>query len=867
MKVQLLLALQYLNGRKLRSFLTTLAVMFGVLVIFGMNILLPSMLQSFQSTMLAASNNVDLTVAQISGESFPTAVLNDLRGIDGVLIAQGMLSRTVNLPADFFDGDPARADTVTTLSLVGLDLETAQAMHNYNPQSGRFLQPADTTSAVISQSLADNLGLQTGDVLPLPTTQGVVDLTITGILPPRAVPGNEEVLVTLPEAQRLLGAAGKINVMEVNLTTLDEAQRLEIQNQIESLLGPGYQFGALSSGTDLFATLQLAQSLFNAFGFLALFMGGFIIFNTFRTLVAERRRDIGMLRAVGASRRMITGLILIEGLIQGTVGTLIGMALGYAFGALALSAASGVMQRFIHIQLGGPVVTPTVVILSVAAGVGITLLAGLLPALSAGRVQPVEALRPAVAAVESRRAVGLSALLGILLIAAAAVMLVTGQSALISAGAFAFLIGLALLAPVLVRPVTALFANLIALRMARQGTGLLAQGNLTRQPTRAAVTASTSMIALAILVVVGGLTASVSRSFVNALEVSLGSDYLFVPPSIAVWNTNVGAGSEMVEQLKAIPGVGPVSTLRFANAIADVQPAMPAKGQARSEAGLSVSVLGIDPAAYPEVSGLDFIKGSGGEAYPAIAGERAMIANGIFASTAGLKVGDSVPLMTPLNGVQNYRVAAVGGDYMNVKIMTAYISQSNLAADFGKSEDVFIQLNLAPGADAAAVEQQLTAVKQQYPQFTMIAGRLYLQQTIELFRSAFAGLHVLFIFLTIPSLIAMLNTLAIGVIERTREIGMIRAVGATQKQIRQMILAEALLLAGIGTLFGLLAGLYLDYAMMGAFEMIGFPAMFIFPWNGLVLALLVGLTFGALASLLPARRAAQLEIVQALRYE
>ena len=222
--------------------------------------------------------------------------------------------------------------------------------------------------------------------------------------------------------------------------------------------------------------------------------------------------------------------------------------------------------------------------------------------------------------------------------------------------------------------------------------------------------------------------------------------------------------------------------------------------------------------------------------------------------------------MTPA-GRQNYRVAAVGTDFLNVKILTAYISQANLAADFGKTEDVFIQLNLLPGADRAAVEAQLKAVKQAYPQFTMISGEKYLKQSIDLFRTAFAGLYVLFVFLAVPSLIAMINTLAIGVIERTREIGMIRAVGATQKQIGRMILAEALLLAGVGTVFGLLAGLYLDYAMMNAFQMGGFPIQFIFPFAGLLFATLVGLLFGTLAAVIPARRASQLEIVQALRYE
>ena len=142
MKVQFLLALRYLNGRKLRSFLTTLAVLFGVMVIFGMNILIPSMMQSFQATMLAASNNVDLTISLGSGESFPAAALDTLRGVEGVRLAQGVLSRPVNLPADFYDHDPAQPDRVSAVSLVGVDMSTAQAMHTTPSSPGASCSPA-----------------------------------------------------------------------------------------------------------------------------------------------------------------------------------------------------------------------------------------------------------------------------------------------------------------------------------------------------------------------------------------------------------------------------------------------------------------------------------------------------------------------------------------------------------------------------------------------------------------------------------------------------------------------------------------------------------------------------------------------------
>lgn len=868
MNMQWTLALRYLNGRKLRSLLTTLAVVFGVMVIFGVNFLIPTMMQAFQSTMLAASSTVDLTITNRTGEAFPLSVLDTVRGIQGVQVAQGLLSRPINLPTDFYDHNPRTPDQVSIVSLVGLDVQSAEQIRHYSLQQGRFLEPSDTAASVIAQSLADALNLKVGDQLALPTVQGVVNLSVVGILPPRTTPGNEEILLNLPEAQQLLDATGKINVIEANFTPGDAAHRAQVENTLEQRLGEAYQFGALPSGSDLYASLNLAQAMFNVFGVLALFMGAFIIFNTFRTLVAERRRDIGMLRAVGANRRTIIGMILMEGLLQGGAGTIVGILLGYGFGYLAMWALTPIIQRYIHMSMGAPVVSPGLLIGTVLLGVGITLLAGLFPAVSAGRVTPLEALRPSLGKVDYRKVIGAGAVAGLILIGLSVGALLSGNVSLVGLGSMLFMAGLVLLAPALVRPIALGFGALLARTMAREGTGQLAQGNLVRQPGRAAITASTTMIALAILVVVGGLTTTLKTTFLEVLKKTLGSDYLFIPPSVAVWGNNIGADPSFAQKLRDVNGVGPVSTFRFAVANADLQPVMPSKGTAQTTtgSGIAVSMLGLDPVAYPQVASLRFEKGNAAKAFPALASGRTLIANGVFASTTGLKVGDEVPLITP-TGRHNYQVIAIANDFLDVKVTTAYISQANLAADFGKTEDVFIQLDLKPGADRAQVETQLKAIKQNYPQFTMISGQTYYQQTVDLFNTAFAGMFVLFIFLTIPSLIAMINTLAISVIERTREIGMLRAVGSTQKQIRRIILAEALLLALAGTVFGLLAGLYLNYTLVSAFRMAGFPVDFFFPWVGLIYATLVGVLFGALAAIIPARQASRLEIVSALQYE
>jgi len=241
-----------------------------------------------------------------------------------------------------------------------------------------------------------------------------------------------------------------------------------------------------------------------------------------------------------------------------------------------------------------------------------------------------------------------------------------------------------------------------------------------------------------------------------------------------------------------------------------------------------------------------------------------MIVNGAFLAT-GTQVGDTLELLTA-DGRVPYRIVAVGNDLLNAKVTTAYISQANMQADFGSTEDVFIQLDLLPGADREAADAQIKALAYDYPQFKLVSGADYYASMEAQAGAAFSAIYIVFLVLAFPSLIAMLNTLTIGVLERTREIGMIRAVGGTCKQIRNMVVLEALLLAAIGTAFGILGGLYLGYVFVTGIKII-FPMGYFFPLSGVLAAIAIGLIFGALAAVIPARQAARMDVVAALRYE
>jgi putative ABC transport system permease protein len=833
----LTLAARYLQGRKLRTFLTTLAIVFGVTIMFGLNGVLPTFAQAIRQNMLAAAGQVDLAVTGKTAGPFDATLVEEVRQVEGIAFASGSLRHNTILPA---------GSAIPALTVAGVETETAADVHAFNLASGRFLEAGDGNAILVSENVVEQMDLALGDSLTLPSATGAADFEIVGILSAPALPGVEEVYVPLAAAQSLFNQTGQINTIEaVFVPGRDQAT---IESAVEERLGSNFRLGQREAGQELLANLRVGETLLNTFAFLSLVMGGFIIFNTFRTVVAERRRDIALLRAVGASRRTILGLVITESLLQGIVGTLSGLLLGYGLMLLMVYAFRSIAEDLLRFQIGDPVITPAVLIVSVGLGVGVTLFAGLSPALAATRVPPLEAMRPATAEVEERK-IGRATIVGSVLLVLSAIALFSGNFGLAALGSLLFLVGLVMVAPALIKPIARLFSSLLTLAFAREGQ--IAEGNLARQPGRAAITASAVMIGLAILIALTGMMTSVTKSFSLYLDKSLGADFLFMPQSIVLGSGNVGAGPELADTIRQTPGVGEVASLRIATSNADSVP---------------LQVVGIDPETYPQVAGLEFTEGDETTAYQAMTAGRAIIANGLFVAQTGVKVGDSVTLQTA-EGEQVYQVVGIGMDYLNAKIVSVYISQADLAQDFHQTNDILLMADTAEGADRAAVQSALEGVAEQYPAFSLFDSAVWRQEQITLLEGFTIGFYFILTALALPSLIALVNTLAIGVVERTREIGMLRAVGSTKRQIRRMILAESLLLSATGIAFGILGGLFLGYVMVQGMTFAGYETPYDFPLAGLLAATAIGLLFGVIASILPARRAAGLEIVTALRYE
>jgi len=847
MNTQLLLARRYLWGRRLRAALTALAVVFGVMIMFGMQGVIPAVRASFDANLAGAAHGVDLILTREGGALFPQTAAAQVAAEPGVALVLPVLERPLRLPAALqppvADGRPIDAVVVN-----GVDPAVAAAAIPITPLEGAWFGAGAGDEAVVRASLVERTGMGMGDRLRLPAASGTVELTIVGVLPERPVFGDEELFVPLATAQAIFNLPDQLSAITGQFA--EGADPEALRAAILARLGPGYAAGAVEAGgSEWDAVLQIGEVAFMLFGGLALAMGGFIILNSFRTGVAERRRDIGMLRAIGASRRTVVGVVVAESLLLGAAGTAGGLVAGYVLVSGLLLALGPTWARYFGAPLGQPSFGPLAWALSLGLGLGVPLLSGLLPALAAGRLSPLEALRPSGGDEVRGRAGRRRAAAGGALLALAVGGLLSGEARLGMLGALLCLAGLIVVGPLLVPPLARHGGRLI--QRLFPGEAGLAQGNLLRNPGRAAVTASAMLISLAILVALGGLSTTFTRGLLGYLEQSMRADYLIVPEALILGQGNVGAGPELAERLRHTPGVAAVTTLRQAS------------GQV---AGAEAQLVGIDPASYPELAGLLFTAGEPGAAYGRLAEGGAAIVNGVLAARAGLAVGDSVELATP-NGPRSYEVVGVGIDYLNSRLATAYISQADMAADFEQRNDVMLMANRAPDAAPEAIEGALLELTRDYPAFSLISFAQWREEQVAGNQVRTNILGVLMAALAVPSLIALANTLGINVLERTRELGMLRAIGATRGQIQRMIVAESLLLAALGVGGGVLAGVGLGYALVGAINRGGLSFPYTFPAGGIVVAVTVGVLFAVLAALLPARRAARLDIVAALRWE
>lgn len=849
---ELPLAISYLKGRPLRSIMTILSIVIGVMIMFGLNGMAPAFENIFiSSTQSMALTEIDLSVTRRDGGFFRQEYEQNVGAIDGVASTASMLVRSVLAPIDHFATADGRG--INTIQVYGLDTTITDETFDVvtaggrRLAAGRLMQSGDIQVVLISEKFAEGLGIGVGETVRLPGASGWLEFEVIGLLDdPGLMLGSQQVFMPLPAAQDLLNAPNRVNIVMGRYEEGRDARTLD--TTIQTMLGTGFELSPLEGSGDFWAAyMEFVGVIFTMFGLFALALAGLIMYNTFRTSVAERRRDIGMLRAVGARRKTVMRAILYEGLILAILGTISGMIFGVGFAMLVKSGLSGLFESLLGRPLGALQFTWDVYLITILFGLGVPLLSVLVPARAASQITPLEAMRPVTvsqeAAIKRSRAI-----LGWLFAALGMAGLLSGYFPLMGLGSMLFLLALGMLGPMLINPITGFFSRALVLVFGQEG-GIAAR-NIARQPRRASITASSLMVGLAVLIGLGGMLSSIYGGALGFLDASLRSDYIMMS-SLMVTNESIGAGPDLAANVSRIRGVEEVTSMRQLDTFdAD---------------GLGIRLIGIDPLPYSEIAGLSFVEGDE-SAFSLMQDGSGVMINGRYASQYGTKVGDMITIEGD-HGPVTVRVVAIGLDYLNMKLATIYMDQTSLTREFGVRNDVFLLINREAGVDVAQLEEDLLAVSQTYPGFGILSREdLYASQE-QMTKSAGAGLNIFLGVLAAPALLGLANALGINVIERTREIGMMRAVGAKRKQIRRMVVAESFLLSLMGVSLGIISGVMLSFVMTGVLEFAGLVIPYSFPIAGILTAIAAGLICGIVAAFLPARRASDLEIVVALAYE
>ena len=846
------LAVKSLWARKVRALTTMLAVVIGVAFVAGTYVLTDTTFAAFDEIFddSLAKTDVVITareeVRQETGEvpSFDAAVLPRVRSVAGVRVAVGQIFT----PAAFFDARNEQIGSQFAPKFIASVLPESLETQTY--VEGR--PPRDAGQASLDQSAAEEAGLGLGDTLKPASVERVASYRIVGLtrLGAASWGGASIAGLVLPEAQRITDKRGEFD--QILVAAVDGVSEAELKRRVQRVAPPDVrvetaQENAARNSDQIHEDLGFLRIALLVFAFVALFVGAFLIFNTFSITVAQRVREFGMLRTLGAGRGQILTSVLVEALAIGLLGALLGLAGGYAIaaGLNALFVAIG-----IDLPTTGLVTKPRTVVVSLLIGLGVTLVSSTVPALRATRVPPIAALLALELPRSRRRGFAYAALAVLLGVAGLAMALVGlfggadggGAAGLIGGGAVAVVLGVSLFSPRLVRPLAAAIG--MPLQRLRRLTGRLARENTQRNPARTAVTAAALMIGLAVVAFVTVFAAGIKSSIASAVDESFQGD-------LVIQNSDGFSpiSPRAAEVSRQVPGVELVATMRASQAkLLD--------GGAKER----VSALGRDAGVVIEI---DWIEG-GPETLRRLGDDEVLIDKSL-ASDNGLDVGDEVGFLTQIGARPRLRVV---GEYEDKAELFggAIVTQRLMASAFDQRDDFLDFVKLAPGSSAERVQAALVeAMDRDFPVVEVRNQEELKENQEEQINQLLGLIYALLALAVIVSLFGIANTLALSIHERTRELGMLRAIGMSRRQVRTMIRYEAVITALIGAVLGMVLGVVFAALIAQPLEDEGFALSY--PVGQLIGMLVFAALAGIVAAIGPARRASRLDVLEALQYE
>jgi len=843
-----------LRMRKLRAAMTAIAIVLGVAMISGTYVLMDTTLHAFDSLFATAYSKAQVVVvgkSPISGTGVRTppvsaSVLTRIRALPEVQDVQGYIDDRAELrnghggamtgpgtPLAF--GVPSHATPFSVIQVVA----------GHRPSGPGEIAVDSQTASANHLVISSTVGVVTRQPLQYFRVVGIVRFGGVGSLGPIQL-----LVFDLPVAQRLFDKQGVYD--QIYVSSRAGVSTAQLMSAIAPLLPANAEekTGAQevqSQTNDVDQAFAPIRDILLAFAGIALFVGSFVIFNTLSVTVAQRTREFATLRTLGASRRQVLGSVLLEALVIGVLASLIGLVagLGLARGLEAVFAALGA-----KLPNSGTVLATRTVIVSLAAGIIVTLLASIAPALRATRVPPIAAVREGAILPTGRLARVRTPLLAAVSVAGLAILgpglfasgLSTGTRLLMLGGGAALLFaGLAFVSRWLVAPLAAAIGR--PFERFAGATGMLARENTTRNPARTAVTAGALTVGVALVAFVAVLGAGLRDTVHAEINQQIHADYV-VSASGAAGTLPPSVG----ETLGAAPGVS-ASAIR----------AGPVNAYGKTE-----QITGVDPANVTHFYNFTWASGSG-PADLARLGLTGAIVTKRFASAHHLVKGSRFELQTQSGTRLELTVVGIQNPPVVVELPGAMtISTSLFDRSFSQPSDTGILVDTAGGASPAA-ERSLKHLLAGFPNAQV--------QTLAAFtKSQEAGIntllelfYVLLALSIVVSLFGIVNTLALAIVERTREIGTLRAMGMTRRQVSRMIRIESQITALIGAVIGIVVGVAL--AALATLALSTWNLTFSLPLSTLVVLLVVALFAGRVAGRAPARRAARLDPLRALQYE
>ena len=843
------LSFRNLRARPQRTLLTATGVVLGVGIVYGVITLSDTMSGTFTELFSRAYGAADITVTA-AGDSgaFDESVVEKVRDYEGVASAAPRLS----LPASLVLQERGEngLPEVQAMRLFGVEPESAALATGFELTEGRF--PKGGKEITLDAGSAESAGVKIGEKVVLATPRGPEKLELVGLLrvPGGSFGGVAFGMAPLSYAQRAFDEPGRISGIAVDAA--DGTPVGEVREGLDRGLGEGLQSERSETRTqEIGSQLQGFKISLLFFAGTALFVGAFLVFNALSMTVLERTRELGMLRSLGSTRAMIARLVITEALLLGLFGSLLGVLFGYAM-------AKGLVYLFgraFLFEVTELVLSPFALVSALLVGVAVTVLAALYPASRAGRVSPVEAMRARSSRTGPARTRLAGPVLGLVLLGVSvpwvyylASNLSANLGGLVYASGIAAVIaafmGVSLIIPVLVRPLAALFSPVLGLFFGVEGR--MAAANATRNRARTALTASALMVGISLVVAFASLGGSVLGTIRAYLEDSLGSDYVVQP---ADRTSDVAFSPELPEEINDIAGVERTTSM-VSTYLRD--------GEEMS------AVLGVDDH-YPEIFRLNYTADTPPDAFGGLDRGGALVGKQL-AEARGLRVGSKVELPSP-EGRKSYPVAGIVDNDIVGGGSGIYLSKEALARDFNETEGEFLAIKAESGTDRGALTERIEAALGDYPQFTLYSNAEWKAQIESDFNRQYVFFYAIMGVSVAVSAFGVVNTLSMSVFERTREIGILRAVGTTRLQIGRLVIDEGIVISLIGCLVGVALGSLLGYLFVRGSGAGGFEVAFYYPKIPALAALLAGLFIGIFAGLLPARSAARKSIVEAVGYE